>query len=343
MAHKTFGIDFGTGTIKVYKRADGIVLNERNVVATVGKNKEKRPIAIGDKAYEMFEKVPPNIHVSFPLHNGVIAQMEDMTALWNFLIGKVSGNRRLKGADFYIAVPADLREVDKKAFSRVVYEGECKPRKVCLINKPIADAIGLNLDIEQSRGIMIVNIGADTTEISVLSLGGIVVSKLLPYGGNYFDEQIINYIRREYNYVIGRKSAEQIKKSLVSAVPVEEEATVIGRNVVKGLPGEVTVSSGEIFPLVQGVFYTISAAIKSMLERTPPEIASEIAEHGIYLTGGSSWLRGMDQLVANETRYKVNTTKHAQKTVINGLGYLAEHPKIAAKYSVLLDKNKEIS
>lgn len=338
MAHKTFGIDFGTGTIKVYKKTEGIILNERNVVATIGKNKEKRPIAIGDKAYEMFEKVPPNIHVSFPLHNGVIAQMQDMIALWNFMTTKVSGGRRLKGADFYIAVPADIREVDKKAFSRVVTEGDCKPHKVCLIDKPIADALGMNLDVENSRGIMIVNIGADTTEISVLSLGGIVVSKLLPYGGNYFDKQIINYIRKEYNFVIGRKSAEQIKKSLVSAVPVDETATVIGRNVVRGLPGEVTVSSGEIFPLVKDVFYSISAAVKSMLERTPPEIATEIKEHGIYLTGGSSWLRGIDQLLANETRYKVNTTKHAQRTVITGLGYLAEHPKIAARYSVPLDE-----
>lgn len=338
MAHKTFGIDFGTGTIKVYKKTEGIILNERNVVATIGKNKEKRPIAIGDKAYEMFEKVPPNIHVSFPLHNGVIAQMQDMIALWNFMTTKVSGGRRLKGADFYITVPADIREVDKKAFSKVITEGDCKPHKVCLIDKPIADALGMNLDVENSRGIMIVNIGADTTEISVLSLGGIVVSKLLPYGGNYFDKQIINYVRKEYNFVIGRKSAEQIKKSLVSAVPVDETATVIGRNVVRGLPGEVTVSSGEIFPLVKDVFYSISAAVKSMLERTPPEIATEIREHGIYLTGGSSWLRGIDQLLANETRYKVNTTKHAQRTVITGLGYLAEHPKIAAKYSVPLDE-----
>lgn len=337
MARKTFGIDFGTGTIKVYKRAEGIVLNERNVVATVGKNKEKHPIAIGDKAYEMFEKVPPNIHVSFPMHNGVIAQMEDMVALWNFMVSKVSGKKQPKGADFYIAVPSDIREVDQKAFSKVVQEGECKPRKVCLIQKPIADALGMKLDVENSRGIMLVNIGADTTEISVLSLGGIVVSKLLPYGGNYFDQQVINYIRKEYNFVIGRKSAEQIKKSLVAAVPVNETATVVGRNVVKGLPEEVTVSSGEIFPLAKGVFYSISAAVKSMLERTPPEIASEIEKHGIYLTGGSSWLKGMDQLVANETRFKVNTTKHAQRTVITGLGYLAEHPKVADKYNIPME------
>lgn len=340
MGHKTYGIDFGTGTVKVYKKSEGIILNERTVVATVGKGAQQRPIAIGDKAYEMFEKVPPNIHVSFPMDNGVIAQMGDMISLWNFMMGKISGKRKLKNPDFYIAVPADIREVDQNAYSKVVSDGECKPHKVCLIQKPLADALGLNLDVENSRGIMIVNIGADTTEISVLSLGGIVVSKLLPYGGNYFDEQIINYIRKEHNFVIGRKSAEQLKKTLVSAVPVDETATVVGRNVVRGLPGELTVASGEIFPLVQGVFYTISASVRSMLERTPPEIASEIAQRGIYLTGGSSWLRGMDQLVANETRYRINTTKHAQRTVITGLGYLAEHPKLAARYSIPLENTR---
>ncbi len=336
MAHKTFGIDFGTGTIKVYKRSEGIVLNERNVVATVGKSSEKRPVAIGDSAYEMFEKAPPSIHVSFPMHHGVIADLQDMIALWDFMVEKVSGRRRLKGADFYISVPADIGQVEKNAFSKIITEGQCSPRRVCLIDKPIADALGMKLDIEKARGIMIVNMGADTTELSVLSLGGIVVSKLLPYGGNYFDTQIMNYIRKEHNFVIGRKSAEQIKKRLVSAVPVDESTTAMGRNVVKGLPGEVLIQSGEIFPLVRDVFYEISGAIRSMLERTPPEIASQIQEDGIYLTGAGSWLKGLDQLIADQTRHKVNTSRQAQKTVITGLGYLAENPKMALRYSVPL-------
>ena len=336
MAHKTFGIDFGTGTVKVYKKSEGIILNERTVIATVGKGDAIRPVAMGDKAYEMYEKVPPGIHVSFPLHNGVIADMKNMISLWDFMMNKISGKRKNKNADFYITVPADIREVDQNAFSKVVSDGECKPHKVCLIQKPIADAYGLNLDVEKIRGAMIVNIGADSTEISVVSLGGVVVSKLLPYGGNYFDQQILNYVRKDHNFIIGSKTAESIKKTLVSAVPVDETVTVVGRNILKGLPGEVTVHSQDIFPLVKDVFYTISASVKSVLERTPPEIASDIAERGIYLTGGSSWLRGLDQLVANETRYKVNTTKHAQRSVVTGVGYLAENPKLAGKYSIPL-------
>ncbi len=340
MAHKTYGIDFGTGTVKVYKRSEGIILNERTVVATVGKGEEQRPIAIGDQAYEMFEKVPPNIHVSFPMENGVIAQMGDMTALWSFMMHKISPKKKLKNMDFYISVPADIREVDQNAYSKVVSEGDWNPRRVCLVYKPVADALGLNLDLGRARGVMIVNIGADTTEISVLSMGGLVTSKLLPYGGNHFDEQIMNYIRKERNFIIGRKSAEQLKKTLVSAVPVNARARVVGRNIVKGLPGEVTVGSEEIFPLVQGVFYSICTSIQSILEHTPPEIASEISERGIYLTGASSWLPGIDQLIANKTRHRVNTTKYAQRTVITGLGYLTEHPRAASRYCIPLESAK---
>lgn len=336
MTHKIFGIDFGTGTVKVYRKNEGIIMNERTVVATVGQNRERHPVAIGDDAYEMYEKVPPSIHVSFPMSHGVIANLQDMVALWNFMIEKISGRRRLKGAEFYISVPSDIGEVEKNAFSKIITEGECKPKRVCLIEKPIADALGLGLDIEKSRGIMIVNVGADTTEISVLSLGGIVISKLLPYGGNYFDTQIINYIRKEYNFIIGKRTSEQIKKDLVSAMPVDESVTAVGRNVIKGLPGEVFIRSTEIFPLVQDAFAAIVSSVKAMLERTPPEIASEIQQEGIYLTGASSWLQGLDQLLANETSYKVNTTRHAQKTVITGLGYLAENPRTAARYSVPL-------
>lgn len=188
MAQKIYGIDFGTDTIKIYKKGQGIILIEKNVVSTVGK--ERRPVAIGEEAYEMFEKVPPSINVSFPLSHGVVSKIDDMIALWNFMGAKISRSRRMKGFQFYIAVPADITEVEKFAYSRIISESESKPKKVCLIDKPIADAYGLGLDVEKANGILIVNIGADTTEISVLSCGGIVVSKLLPYGGKYFDDQI---------------------------------------------------------------------------------------------------------------------------------------------------------
>lgn len=334
MAQKTYAIDFGTDTIKIYKKGQGIILLEKDVVSTVGR--EKRPVAIGEEAFEMFEKVPPSINVSFPLSHGVVSKLDDMIALWNFMGSKISRRRRMKGFQFYIAVPADITEVEKQAYSRIVFESDSKPKKVCLIDKPIADAYGLGLDVEKANGILIVNMGADTTEISVLSLGGIVVSRLLPYGGKYFDDQIKSYIKKQYNFVIGLKTAEQIKRQLVSAFPIEGEVEVTGRDVVKGLPGKQKVTASEIFPLVNHIFYEIAVSIKNMLERTPHEISHDIVHNGVYLTGGSSWINGFDQLIANETFLKVNTTRNAQKTVVTGLGYLAEHPKLAARYAVEL-------
>ncbi len=334
MSQRTYGVDFGTGTVKVYKKGQGIVLLERNVVSTVGR--EKRPVAIGEKAYEMYEKVPPSIHVSFPLSHGVIADMQDMIALWNFMVAKLYNNKKLKGGEFYLAVPADITEVEKQAYSHIISEGECRPKHIFLIDKPIADAYGLGLDVESSNGILIVNIGADTTEISILSLGGIVVTKLLPYGGNSFDSRIMSYVRKEHNFIIGRRTAEMIKKTLVSASPVKAEVRIAGRDVVRGLPGELAISSLEIYPIVEEIFDAISTSIRSMLERTPPEISREIKNSGIYLTGASSWIKGIDKLIEDETGFKANTTKDAQKTVVEGLGYLAEHPKLAANYTAKL-------
>jgi len=331
MPHKTYGIDFGTSTIKVYKKGQGIILLERNVVSTVGS--DKRPVAIGEKAYEMFEKEPPSIHVSFPLSHGIIAEMQDMIALWNFMLSALLGHKKLKGGEFYIAVPADITDVEKHAYSHIVAGGGCKPKHIFLIDKPVADAYGLGLDVGRAQGILIVNIGADTTEISILSLGGIVVTKLLPYGGNYFDNQIVNYARKKYNFVIGQKTAETVKKTLVSAVPSEEKVQIAGRDIVKGLPGVIEMSSEEIRPLVEDIFYTIASSVQSILERTPPEISQEIVHNGVYLTGASSWIKGIDRLIANETHLRTNTTKDAQKTVAKGLGFLAEHPKIAASYA----------
>ena len=209
MSQKTYGIDFGTGTIKVYKKGQGIILLERNVVATVGSG--KRPVAIGEKAYEMYEKAPPSINVTFPLSHGVVSELEDMIALWNFMLSALAGHKKFKGGEFYIAVPADITEIEKKAYSQIISGGEGRPRHIFLVDKPVADAYGLGIDVAKTNGSLIVNIGADTTEITVISLGGIVFTKLLPYGGNYFDSQIIKYARKEYHFVIGRKTAEIIK------------------------------------------------------------------------------------------------------------------------------------
>lgn len=334
MAHKTYGIDFGTGTIKIYKKGQGIILLERNVVSTVGK--EKRPIAIGEEAYEMYEKEPPSIHVSFPLNHGVIAHMQDMIALWNFMNEHVTGKKKLKHQEYYIAVPADITEVEKQAYFQIVSDGDSKPKRVSLIDKPVATVYGLDIDLESVQGICIVDMGADTTEFTILSLGGIVVTKLLPYGGNYFDTFIRDYMRKQHNFVIGNRTAEQIKKQIISAVPQERSMKAIGRDVLRGLPREMEIHSQEIFPHVEEVFIQIAAAIQSMIEHIPPEISTEIMQKGIYLTGGSSQIAGLEQLIGNMAGVKVNMVPKPQETVVKGLGYLSEHPKIAAKHAVII-------
>lgn len=334
MAQKTYGIDFGTGTIKIYKKGKGMILSERNVVSTIGK--ENKPIAIGETAYEMYEKEPPSIHVSFPLNHGVIAHMKDMIALWNFMNMHLSGKKKLKGCEYYLAVPADITEVEKQAYSQIISEGETKPKRVFLVDKPVANVYGLGINLEKARGIMVVDVGADTTEITILSLGGIVVSRLLPYGGNELDNIIRSYIRKEYNFLIGNRTAEQVKKELVSALPAEASMAVVGRDVLRGLPGEITLTSTEISPLVQDIFTQITLQVQSMLEHTPPEISTDIKERGIYLTGGSSRIKGLNRLIEHKTAVKVNLAAKPQETAAIGLGFLAEHGKLAARHATLI-------
>ena len=334
MAHKTYGIDFGTSTIKIYKKGQGIILLERNVVSTVGK--EKRPIAIGEDAYEMYEKQPPSIHVSFPLHHGVIAHLQDMIALWNFMNENVTGKKKQKHQEFYIAVPADITEVEKQAYSQIVSDGNSKPRKVCLIDKPVAAVYGLGMDLASIQGVCIVDLGADTTELSILSQGGIVVTRLLPYGGNYFDIAIRDYLRKQHNFVIGNRTAEQIKTNIISAIPSDSTYRASGRNVLRGLPGEIEIHSHEIFPLVESIFAEIATEVQSVIEHIPPEISTEIRQNGIYLTGGSSQITGIDRLIAQTSGIRVNLTAKPQETVVKGLGYLSEHPKLAARYAMTI-------
>ncbi len=334
MAQKTYGIDFGTGTIKIYKKGNGIVKLERNVVSTVGK--ENKPIAIGETAYEMYEKEPPSIHVSFPLQHGVIAHMQDMIALWNYMNYSLSGKKKIKGCEYYLAVPADITEVEKQAYSQIISRGETKPKKVFLVDKPVANAFGLGLDVEKLRGAMIIDVGADTTEISVLSLGGIVVSKLLPSGGNELDMLIRSYVRKEYNFLIGCKTAEQAKKELIAATTLDRSMKLVGRDVVKGLPGEITLTSAAVAPLATTFFETIITQTRSIMEHTPPEISMDIKERGIYLTGGSSEIHGLAALLQTKTGVAVNISDKPQETAVSGLGYFAEHGKQAAKYVTLM-------
>ncbi len=323
MASKTFGIDFGTSTIKIYKKHEGIILDERNIIAIANK---KKVIAVGDEAYEMHEKAPKNIRVTYPIRNGVIADFNCMVDLLNEVNQQIGGkSTTFSPVEFIVATPTDITEVEKRAFFDLISSSNAKAKKIRIVEKPIADALGVNLDVTSAHGVMIVNIGADTTEVSVLALGGIVLSKLVPVGGNKLDESIKNYVKKKYNLIIGDKTAETIKKELASAVPEEEsELSVYGRDVVTGLPMDMKISSSMVYEAISEYLYSIVDAIRIILERTPPEIAADIIDSGIYVTGGSANIRNLDELISKETDLTVNIAENSADSVVAGLGKIIE-------------------
>lgn len=328
MAGKLFGIDFGTSTIKIYKKNEGVIFDAKNIIAIADGN---RVIAIGDNAFEMYGKAPSNIEVDYPVKNGVIANIANMLSLLNHAFDDISKEHgKVTGAEFYVAAPTDITEVEKRAFFDLVASSSAKSKKIRIVEKPIADALGAGLDVTTARGVMIVDIGADTTEVSIISLGGIVLSKLIPIGGNKLDESIILNVKKQYNLVIGNKTAETIKRELASALPGEEKSIkVFGRDVVTGLPTEKEINSSFVYETISEHLYSIIDAVRIILERTPPEISSDIIDLGIYITGGSANIRYLDQLMSHETDLKINICNDSANTVVNGLGKIIEDHKLS--------------
>lgn len=327
MARNIYGLDIGTSNIKIYGSEKNEITNQKNIIAIANK---KEIYAIGDEAFEMHEKAPAFINVSFPVKSGVIADFDHMQALMVEFIKKFSGQKKPDSSDYYIAVPTDITEVEKRAFYELIKDSKLKVHKILVINKPVADALGAGVDVNDAKGIMVVNIGADTTEISVLSLGGIVLSKAVTIAGNSLDDQIISAVKKAYNLVIGAKTAEYIKINLGSALPMEEKfVAVYGRDVVSGLPVNREISSKIIYDCLVDFIHSIVDSIKMILERTPPELASDIIDTGIYLTGGSSGILNMADLINNETDLHVNIPQDPALCVVKGIKKIIEDPAYA--------------
>ena len=324
MTNNVYGIDLGTCNMKVYCKATNKILNEKNTIALVNKD---QIYAYGDAAYAMYEKAPEMIQVTFPVVGGVIADFNNLQAMIQvFLEKQVKG--KLKGAEFIVAVPTDITEVEKKAFFDMFYKSKLKPKSVLLCEKPIADAVGLGLDVNEPTGIMIVDIGADTTEISVISLGGLVLSDLLHSGGNKIDESIITHVKRKYNLVIGQKTAQSMKEQLGSGVPGNTDTMiVVGRDVVSGLPIEMEMSGAVVYEAIKDNLNSICNSIKMILEKTPPELAKDIIHSGIYITGGSSQIHDIDQLFRQITGIEINTCEEPEECVVRGLNKIVSDSK----------------
>ena len=316
MTNNVYGIDLGTCNMKIYCKASNKILNEKNTIALVNKD---QIYAYGDNAYAMYEKAPETIQVTFPVAGGVIADFNNLQSMLQIYLEK-HAKGKLRGAEFIVAVPTDITELEKKAFYDMFYKSKLKPKTVLLCAKPIADAVGLGLDVNQPTGIMVVDIGADTTEISVISLGGLVLSALLPSGGNKIDESIITYVKRKYNLVIGQKTAQSLKERLGSGVPGREDTMIVaGRDVVSGLPIELEMSGAVIYDAIKDNLNNICNSIKMILEKTPPELAKDIIHSGIYITGGSSQIHDLDELFAEITGIRINTCEEPEECVVRGL------------------------
>ncbi len=315
MASNAFGIDLGTNNIKIYSRSDDRILVEKNMIAIENKNVL---FAYGNSAFERYEKAPGNIHISYPLSYGVIADIKNMETLVRYFISDLQkGNS--KPADFFIAVPTDVTEVEKRAFYDLIKDANVKAKKIMVVEKAVADGLGLDIDVKNSQGVLVVDVGYETTEISILSLGGIVLSRLIKTGGLKFDEAIRAAVRKEFSLIIGGKTSETVKISLRDLEQQGIGAIVYGRDIVTGLPIEREIPTKLVVECLEEHFNTIIDNVKVILERTPPELAADIYRHGIYLTGGASQVSHMTDRLASGTGLKVNVAENPLASVVMGL------------------------
>lgn len=310
-----FGIDLGTNNIKIYSRNDDNILVEKNMIAIENKN---RIFAYGDSAFDMYEKAPSNIQITYPLSNGVIADIKNMETLVRYFITDMQKGSN-KPCDFYVAVPTDITEVEKRAFYDLIKDANVKAKKIMVVEKAVADGLGMDIDVKNSQGVIVVNVGFDTTEISILSLGGIVLSRLIKVGGAKLDDAIRAAVRREFSLIIGGKTAENIKISLKELDEQGKGAVVYGRDIVTGLPVEREIPTKLVAECMEEHFNTIVDNVKVILERTPPELAADIYRNGIYLTGGASQVEFLAERIHKGTGLKVNVSENPVTSVALGL------------------------
>ena len=321
MLSTDIGIDLGTASILVYIRGKGVVLKEPSVVAfDRDTNKIK---AIGEEARLMLGRTPGNIVAVRPLRQGVISDYTVTEKMLKYFIQKAIGKRMLKKPRISVCVPSGVTEVEKKVEDATL---QACAREVAIIEEPIAAAIGAGIDISRPCGNMIVDIGGGTTDIAVISLGGTVVSTSIKIAGDDFDEAIVRYMRKKHNLLIGERTAEDIKIKVGSAYPKAEVTTmnVRGRNLVTGLPKTVEVSSEETEEALREATSQIVEAVHSVLEKTPPELASDIADRGIVLTGGGSLLSGLEDLIEAKTGINTMTAEDPMTCVAIGTGKFIE-------------------
>lgn len=324
MLTRRIGIDLGTTNVHVYSPRRGVIVQEPSVVA-LGLD-DHRILAVGQAAKEMLGRTPEHILASQPVREGVIADFRVTEAMLRMLLERVGGPAiRLFRPDVMVSVPAGITSTERRA----VFEATLRAgaRRVYLIKQPVAAAIGAGLPIAEATGHMIVHVGGGTTEAAVISLGGVVASASTRVGGVRLDAAITDFVRKRYGLNIGERTAEEIKISIGSALPTEEEHTmeIRGRDVATGLPKEVSISSNRVMEAIQEELETIVHTTRQVLQETPPELSADVIDKGIVLTGGSALLRHLDKLLAKVTMVPCTVADDAQRCVIQGIGIALEN------------------
>lgn len=329
MFNKDIGIDLGTANVLIYIKGQGIVLNEPSVVAI--DSDTKRPLAVGTEAREMLGRTPGKVKAIKPMKDGVIADFETTGIMLNYFIKKVNGKSFFQRPRILICCPSNITQVEKNAIKEAAERTGA--RKVILEEEPKVAAVGAGMDISKPSGNMVIDIGGGTTDIAILSLGGIVESSSIRIAGNAFDNDIIKYIKDKYKLLVGERTAEEIKITIGTVFPGSrnEKMEVRGRDLVTGLPHTITLTSEEVEEGLRESVYTIIQAAKGILEQTPPELSADIIDKGIVLTGGGSLIDGFSQILAQELKVPVFTAESPLTCVAEGTGVLLDNIHLVDK------------
>ena len=331
---RDMGIDLGTANTLVYIKGKGILIREPSVVAL----RDNDVLAVGNEAKKMIGRTPGNIRAVRPMKDGVIADFDVTETMLRYFITKAHKRSRLVRPRIIICVPSGVTEVEKRAVLDAAQHAGA--RSAYLIEEPMAAAIGAGLPVEEPTGNMIVDIGGGTTEVAVISLGGIVTSRSIRIGGDEMDEAIVNYVKRSYNLMIGERTAEEIKIDIGSALPefADGEKEIRGRDQVSGLPKTITITAKEIQKALEEPIESIVEAVKLTLEKTPPELSSDVMDRGIILTGGGVLLNSLSDLIKKETEIPVHLAEEPLDCVVNGTGIALE--EIDSLKKVLMSPKK---
>lgn len=335
---KDMGIDLGTANTLVYIKGKDIVIREPSVVAI--QTNTKQVLAVGEEAKKMIGRTPGNIIAIRPLRDGVIADFDITQSMLKYFIRRATQRRSLFQPRVVVCVPSGVTEVEKRAVEEAAIHAGA--RDAYLIEEPMAAAIGAGLPVQEATGSLIVDVGGGTTEVAVISLGGIVTSKSIRIGGDELDESIVNYIKKQYSLMIGERTAEDVKITIGSANINNKETkmNIRGRDLISGLPKTIEITSKEIYEAMKEPIYNILEAIKSTLEKTPPELAADVMEQGIMLTGGGALLNGIDLLIKKETGMPVHIAENPLDCVAIGTGEALESIEVLKK---TLTNNKRIN